>query len=248
MNTDLDDRLRRLDPAHDTAEALLDPAGPTADAIHTRALTSTAQPTTSRRRWPAIAASVVAAAGIGAGAVAVADRRPPESSAEVCDSVGTEWWPDSPPPACADVVIPSILASIDDNGSPRERALVADGVISDDEWGDVNDDLLACLRTGGLDAELDPQIFLDVPDYDLTWRADDDVDDEQLLRDCEAEYKPYRIAALYRAQAIGRQDGPRLSPGEVESILDNDAERGDVFGPDDPDVPLETMTPQGGDR
>lgn len=77
MSTDLDDRIRRLDPAHDRAEAVFDPDGPTADAIHTRALTNDAaeRSTTSQRRWPAIAASVVVAAGIGAGAVAVADRR-----------------------------------------------------------------------------------------------------------------------------------------------------------------------------
>lgn len=251
MNIDLDQRVRRVDPAHAASGDLFDPQGCTGTTIHARALATddVADATfpSSRRRWRTLAAGVLAVAVVGSGAVAVADRRPPEISAEVCDSLGTDGWPNLTPPACADVVIPSVLASIEATGSVRERQLVADGVISEDEWEGVNDDLIACLQSGGLDAELEPQVFLDATEYAITWRNRDGLDEDRLVRHCEAQHKPYRVVALYQAQAIGRQEGPRLAPTEIQSILDEDVRRfGDVYGPDDPDSPPATMTPPDG--
>lgn len=258
MSIDLDAQVRRLDPAGTVTDDLLDADGSTAATIHDRIVDAVAvdegDPPRLWRRWRALVAGGVTVAAVGAGAVAVADRPPPETSMEVCDTRGVdrEAFP-PPPPACADVQIPAILASIEANGSDRERALVADGVISDDEWERINDDLIGCLRAAGMDAELDPEPFLDVTIYGVTWRVRGEVDgdqalrDDQTFRDCEAQHKPYRLAALHQAQAIGRQEGPRLTPGEVRSILDEDARRGDVFGPDDPDAPMETMTPLDGD-
>lgn len=239
MNDKLTTAIRLLNPIVDPGTDA-DPEDATARRIHDRALRQD-HPSSPLRRWRRrlVAAGVVAAATVG-GAIAVADRPPPEVSDDVCEGGGTQWDP-YPPPACADVRIPGVLASIEATGTDLERRIVADGTVSEREWVDLNEQVLDCLEAGGLtDVTLFPNEYLDITLYSTDVAIPDGFDAEAVTRYCDRRIPIFRISALYQAQAVGRQDGPRLTPQQVQSFLDEDAERhGDIYRLD---APTETMT------
>lgn len=151
MTTPLDelDTLRQHDPA---AHVDPDPHSATAHRIQMRATGRGGQsgmpPLKRVSRTPRRALVAVAVLTATTGAAAIAQVGPFATEWEACHAGPSEAGRDVPYPECADFVSERVLAEVEADGSDFERRVLADRLVTREEYDQAAQRTVGCIRDG----------------------------------------------------------------------------------------------------